>query len=148
MCVDDFDNRQHIPTPSGGGFLFGNISLLELMQVLAVRSPAQRGPYQGGPLKNRSRVMTVVMLMAASFSCNDIGIDDDHSTISDPLSRWHAYRITSYSLKQSLTCFCVGGGVTMRVVVKDNRIVNVLEIATGNSIPQNRRDSDADCKSR
>ena len=84
--------------------------------------------------------MTVVMLMAASFSCNDIGIDDDHSTISDPLSRWHAYRITSYSLKQSLTCFCVGGGVTMRVVVKDNRIVNVLEIATGNSIPQNRRE--------
>ena len=88
-------------------------------------------------MRNSSKLITLILSAAIFFSCSDLGSEVDHSNIPDAFSRWHAYNLQDYSLKQSLTCFCINGGVSVTVVVKNNQIINVVE-TSGIPVPQNQ----------
>jgi len=40
-------------------------------------------------------------------------------------ARWQSYQFSSYLMKQSLQCYCPGGGTLMNVTVENNRITEV-----------------------
>ena len=89
-------------------------------------------------MNKSNRIMILLTIVAVNISCNDIGREDDHSNIADPLSRWRAYNVKGYSLNQTLLCGeCIDGGLPMRIVVRDNHIVDVSDVSTGSSIPKN-----------
>lgn len=83
-----------------------------------------------------SWLLITVGVFILNCSCRDNGIDEDHSNIADPFVRWRAYNFKNYSLTQTLLCYCVDGGMPVRVTVRGNHIVNVVEMATGNALPQ------------
>jgi Family of unknown function (DUF6174) len=78
-------------------------------------------------------------------ACRDLGpqsvdeaeaITADYSGISDPRSRWEAYRLKSYALEQQRMCFCINGGETCLVYVSDDAITDVVRKSDGKSIFQ------------
>ena len=80
----------------------------------------------------------LLLLIATGVSCKDGGIESDYSNISDAYARWQAYNLKNYTLEQRLICFCANGGVPMKIVVRENRILNVVNLSDGTSLPSNQ----------
>ena len=78
-----------------------------------------------------------MFLMAGLFavSCKDSGVETDYSNIVDTYTRWQTYKLKNYSLEQSLSCYCVNGGVPMKIVVSENRVAEVLKLSDGIPLP-------------
>ena len=96
----------------------------------------------GGAEINKGWQMKVLSLSKILFvfcvlSCSK-STEPDYSGITNPAARWQAYGMNNYSIDQSRNCFCVHGGVTVRVFIRDNQIVNVFDISKGTSLPQNQ----------
>lgn len=77
-------------------------------------------------MKSISILLISIILGLIEFPCNTI-INPDYSHITDPYARWQAYNIKNYSFKQQLLCYCVNRGVPMKIVVRDNKIVDVIK---------------------
>jgi hypothetical protein len=82
------------------------------------------------------QIILAAIIIVAIISCDNTS-EPDYSGIADPSTRWQAYGIKNYSLEQARICFCVNRGVNAKVFIIDNKIVNVLDIAKGTSLPQN-----------
>lgn len=83
--------------------------------------------------------------MGLSSGCKDAGTDsggglvtttitEDHSSIPDPRARWQAYHLTDYVYDQQNSCFCVYGNEVCRVVVRDNKVADVIKKSDGKSL--------------
>lgn len=83
------------------------------------------------------QVISVTLFIIVSISCNK-ATETDINEIADPHARWQAYNQSSYSIYQTSFCFCIHGGVLMKVVVKENKIIDVVDTSKGISLPQNQ----------
>lgn len=83
---------------------------------------------------------------AAATGCKDVGtiappgfvtqpINEDYSSIPDPVERWQAYHLTNYVYDQQNSCFCPYGGEVCRVVVRGNKVVDAIKKSDGQSVP-------------
>ena len=82
-------------------------------------------------------IVSATLLILALTSCQK-ATDTDFSGITDPQARWQAYGLRNYSIEQKLVYFCGNRGVSMKVVISDNQIVDVVDISKGTSLPQNQ----------
>ena len=78
-----------------------------------------------------------MLIIVVLSSCNK-ATEPNSEVISDPQSRWQAYGLKNYSIDQQLNCFCVNGGRWVKVVVKDNQVVNVVDVSNDSSLVMNQ----------
>lgn len=60
----------------------------------------------------------------------------DFSSIPEPAGRWQAYGLKNYSIEQKRVCFCRFPQSFVRLTIKDNKIVNGIDLATNQPVPQ------------
>ncbi len=63
-------------------------------------------------------------------------IAEDFSAIHDPVPRWLAYELEDYVVDQRRDCFCVLGGETVRLVVRNVEVAEVVAAASGEPLPR------------
>jgi len=58
----------------------------------------------------------------------------DYSYIIEPAARWQAYELKNYSIEQKRVCFCAFPHGFVKLVVKDNKIVEGIDLSTGRPV--------------
>jgi len=81
-------------------------------------------------------LLLVAILMSWSIQCTPPEGPMDYSFIHDPLARWQAYKLSSYTIDQERDCFCPNGGVHVRLTIVDDRIVNAVKVSDGSRLPE------------
>ncbi len=77
-----------------------------------------------------------VLLLAACALITDPGrLDDASRDLSRNMRRWHDQGYFSYDYVISNQCFCVLGGVPVRVAVRGNQVVSVTFVSDGQPLP-------------
>jgi Family of unknown function (DUF6174) len=61
----------------------------------------------------------------------------DYSYIAEPPARWSAYGIKDYTIEQKRLCFCLFPNGFVRLIVKDNKIVQGIDLTNGQPVPAN-----------
>ena len=59
----------------------------------------------------------------------------DYSYITEPAARWSAYGLKNYTIEQKRLCFCRFPHEFVRLTVKDNKIVQGIDLANGQLVP-------------
>lgn len=87
--------------------------------------------------------LLVLIVCTITAACNDTApvepysshpVNGDHSTITDPYERWAAYNLDHYIMVADVSCFCAGPLGPHKVVVQNNKIVDVLRLADNKRI--------------
>jgi hypothetical protein len=77
-----------------------------------------------------------VLFTACQHVVAPASIQEDYSSIVDPAARWRAYDFKNYSIEQKRLCFCAFPPGFVRLVVKDNKIVEGIDLTTNQPVPQ------------
>lgn len=51
--------------------------------------------------------------------------------IVEPYERWQSFGIHNYSIDQVRSCYCINGGIPMRLTVRSDTVVSVVRISDG-----------------
>ena len=87
--------------------------------------------------------LLVLFVYTLTTACNDTApvepysshpVDGDHSAIPDPYERGKAYDLDSYSMVEHVSCFCAGPLGPHKVVVQNNKVVDVIRLADNKRI--------------
>jgi len=70
------------------------------------------------------------VLLTLILSCTHDSLQD-YSAISEPKERWQAYGLKNYSIEQKRSCFCPPPHGFVRLTIKDDKIVDGVDLATG-----------------
>jgi hypothetical protein len=80
------------------------------------------------------------LIVFAVAGCKILGVDDPEGELADRRRRWDALGISDYSFDFRRACFCRGSPGLVRVVVRQDAIVSVTDLQTGEApefIPEN-----------
>jgi len=96
-------------------------------------------------LKMRFRfglIAAAVSALVLSISCEhavapSTGAFDlpDYSYLAEPAARWSAYGLKNYTIEQKRLCFCRFPHEFVKLTVKDNKIVQGIDLTNGRPVP-------------
>jgi hypothetical protein len=95
------------------------------------------------PMSSRFQlIIAALSTLVLSLSCEhavapSTGVDDlpDYSHIAGPAARWRAYGLKNYTIEQKRLCFCRFPHEFVRLTVKDNKIVQGIDLTNGQPVP-------------
>ena len=85
-------------------------------------------------MKRIQRLLFASFLTVLLLGCEKGSPEPD---FTQSLRRWESLRLTDYTIKQSLQCYCVRGSTLMTVTVRNNRISDVKTF-DGASLPSDQ----------
>jgi hypothetical protein len=54
---------------------------------------------------------------------------------AEPYQRWKSHNLHNYTINQVRGCFCLEGGVIMRIVVRADTISSITRVVDGSTLP-------------
>ena len=52
----------------------------------------------------------------------------------DPLEKWHFFHIHNYTIDQTRTCYCINGGMKVRLTVRSDTIYSAVHVFDGSTL--------------
>jgi hypothetical protein len=77
-------------------------------------------------------LLSALLLALACGACKDV---ETTTPQSDPFQLWRSYNFHNYSIAETRNCFCLNGGVQMRIVVMSDSVNSVSKVSDGTTLP-------------
>jgi len=90
-------------------------------------------------MKNKFGLMigALILIVGCEHAMTpDALLEKDYSDITEPATRWQAYGLKNYSIEQKRICFCRFPHGFVRLVIKNNKIVEGLDLTNLQPVPQ------------
>jgi hypothetical protein len=71
-------------------------------------------------------VIQYIFLLLTLISCKE---QTNEPVSSTPYEKWQSYNIHNYTIEQVRSCFCVNGGVKMKVTVQSDTLFSVMKLS-------------------
>ncbi|MDP4176258.1 MAG: DUF6174 domain-containing protein [Bacteroidota bacterium] len=73
----------------------------------------------------------LLLFTLISFGCKDEVAQFDSN---DPYQKWHRNKQSNYTIDQSRVCECIDGGQTMRVIVRNDTVFQVIRLSDNTAL--------------
>ena len=80
-------------------------------------------------------IISGVLGLAILVSCTE-STDPGPRLSGDAYARWKSHNITHYTIEESRNCFCPSGGKWVRVEVRNDSVLGVVDIANDTLVSQ------------
>ncbi|MGA9365695.1 MAG: DUF6174 domain-containing protein [Bacteroidota bacterium] len=70
--------------------------------------------------------LEIGILVFSLFACTD---QTSQPLAADPYERWRSYSLHDYTIDQIRTCYCLNGGLAVRITVRSDTIALVMRLS-------------------
>jgi hypothetical protein len=76
--------------------------------------------------------LEIGLLVLSIFACRE---QVPQPLVVDPYERWHSYNLHDYTVDQARMCYCVDGGLAVRITVRSDTIAVVTRLSDMTAAP-------------